>query len=44
MPKISEHTLELGGLPFRYWESGLSTAHQWCCSMLWPLGLMTGSK
>ncbi len=26
MPKISEHTLELGGLPFRYRVSGLSTA------------------
>jgi esterase len=26
MPKIREHTLGLGGLPFRYWESGASTA------------------
>ncbi len=26
MPKISEHTLGLGGLPFRYRVSGLSTA------------------
>ncbi len=26
MPKFREHTLELGGLPFRYWESGASTA------------------
>ena len=26
MAKIREHTIELGGLPFRYWESGPSTA------------------